>query len=458
MSQCPRRRRLAAVSVILAVGVAPSLATSADRKPRAEAAPAASAKGDDTAKPEARKSRRELEAERRHKEEEAKRYAIQPQVSEVFTEVREHLAAERYDKAERTLRKLRKVRLSDYEEAQVARLLGYAAYGRQQNAKAIEQLSKALAKGALRREEQADVLFQVAQIQALEKRWPDVVASLDTWFRTTDKPGSVGYYMLALAHFQQGDLDAALLPAQQAVALAQTPQAAWLQLLLAIHLTKKDFAAATPVLASLISHYPNSGKGYWLQLSALYGVNDDNERALAVMELAHRKGLLTDPKDLVRLAQLNLLLGIPLRAATILEEGLAAKQLEEAADTYELLSGAWIMAREIPKAAAPLARAAELAPKGDLYVRLAQVHMLQEEWDAAAEALRKGLAKGGLPDPAAAELMLGITYFNSKELEQARNWFARAQRSDSKRDQAQTWIEHIDREISMRRSGASNAG
>jgi tetratricopeptide (TPR) repeat protein len=413
---------------------------------------------DERGKDATKKTRRELEAEQRQQREEAKRYAIQPEVSGVFAEVRELLAAERYDRAERALRKLRKTRLGDYEKAQVARLYGYVAYGKQQNAVAIEQLGKALTGDVLRRDEQADVLFQIAQIQVLEKRWADAVASLQAWFRVAEKPGAAGYYMLALAQFQRGDLEAALLPAQQAVALARVPQAAWLQLLLAIHLTKKDFAAATPVLASLISHHPNSGKGYWMQLSALYAVNDEDERALAVMEVAHRKGLLTEEKDLIRLAQLDLLLGIPVRAAEVLEKGLAAKHLPESADTYELLSGAWIMAREIAKAGPPLARAAELAPKGHLYVRLAQVHMLLEDWKAAAAALNRGLAKGGLPDASAAELMLGITYFNLRELEQARTWFARAQRSGTRRDQARTWIEHVDRELATRRTHGTTTG
>jgi hypothetical protein len=401
--------------------------------------------------------RAEREAEQRAEEERAK-YALQPHTAEVFAEVRELLGAERHAKAERALAKLRRAKLSPYEEAQAERLRGYAAYGRRDAAGAIEHMTKALATKGLPPRDQADVLFQVAQIQAGEKRWRDTIATLHRWFETVEQPNSVGYYLLALAHFQLEELDAAVPPAQQAVALAQTPQAPWLQLLLAIHLTRKDYEAATPVLAKLISFYPESGKGYWLQLSALYGVREDDERALAVMELAYRKGLLTEHRDLVRLVQVNLLQGIPHRAAAVLEKEMAAKRIEESAESFELLSGSYILAREVAKAEAPLARAAELAPKGDLYVRLAQVHMMQEEWAEAARALRSGLAKGGLADPASAELLLGISHYNEHELSEARTWFARAQRSGATREQAQTWLEHIDREVAARRSDAGSAG
>jgi tetratricopeptide (TPR) repeat protein len=396
--------------------------------------------------------RKQEEEARRKAEEEQKRYAVQPETAEVFAEAREHLGADRYKEAERALRKLRRASLSPYESAQAQRLHGYIAYGKQDNAAAIEHLSKALAQNGLPASDQADVLFQVAQIQGAEKRWHDVVATLQAWFETVEQPNSVGYYLMALAYFQLQELDAALVPAKQAVELAATPQQAWLQLLLAIHLTKKDWAGATPVLVDLISHYPNVGKGYWLQLSALYGVNEDMQRALATMELAYRKGILTEDRDLVRLVQLNLLRGIPHRAAQILEQEMAARRIQENAEAFELLSGSWILAREIPKAEAPLARAAELAPKGDLYVRLAQVHMMQEEWSDAAGALRKALDKGGLADPANAQLLLGISYYNERELAEARNWFARAQQSVATREQAETWLEHIDREMGTQRS------
>jgi len=93
------------------------------------------------------------------------------------------------------------------------------------------------------------------------------------------------------------------------------------------------------------------------------------------------------------------------------------------------------------------ARAAELAPRGDLYVRLAQVQLVQEDYAKAAHSLRKALDKGGLVDKGGVELLLGITYFNEKKLDEARSWFARAQGSPATRKQAQSWIEHVDREL-----------
>jgi tetratricopeptide (TPR) repeat protein len=455
-------QRLASV-IALAAALAPaSLAPARAETPRQQTA--AVAEHGERARPSRRsrmsaKERRQEEEARRLAEEERKKYAVQPETAEVFAEAREELAADRFREAERALRKLRRAKLSPYESAQLHRLHGYIAYGQNENAAAIEHLGKALAGDALPPADQADVLFQVAQIQGVEKRWRDGIATLDRWFQVVETPNSVGYYLKALAHFQLQELDAAVEPARQAIALGGAkPQQAWLQLLLAIQLSRKDYAAATPVLVEMISHYPESAKGYWLQLSALYGVTDDMERALAVMEIAYRKGIVTEHADLVRLVQLNLLRGIPRRAAEILEREMFDRRIQENPESFELLAGSWILAREIPKAVEPLARAAELAPKGDLYVRLAQIHMMQESWGQATEALQAALAKGGLADPANAELLLGISCYNERRLHEARSWFSRAQQSVAVRNQAATWIEHVDRALEQERAGAGVGG
>jgi hypothetical protein len=395
---------------------------------------------------------------RKQEREEKLKYATKPHNARTFAKAREHLDASRYAEAEKALGRLSWSRLTPHERAQAERLRGYIAYGQAQNDVAIERLGTSLAEDALPPADQADVLFQIAQIQAVERRWQDVIATLEQWFEIVERPSSAAYFLMALSHYQLQDVDAALLPAKKAVQIAKTPQPAWLQLLLAIHLTRKDYAAATPVLDQMIALYPNTGKDYWLQLSALHGVREDQARALAVLEVAHRKGVLTDDRDLLRLLQLTLARGIPYRAAEIFETQMAADHFQEDPEALELLSAAWILAREVPKAEEPLARAAELVAKGELYVRLAQIQMLQEEWGEAAVTLRKALAKGGLREPAQAQLLLGIAYYNDRDLREARAWFAHAQQSGATREQAQTWLEHIDREIDAERAATGTAG
>ena len=127
----------------------------------------------------------------------------------------------------------------------------------------------------------------------------------------------------------------------------------------------------------------------------------DIPRALAVMQLAHRKKLLDDDANVRKLASLLQSEDIPIRSVHVLEQGFEQKVLKEEATSYEMLGNSWILARESDKAEPALEKAAELSPEGDLYVRLGQVRLLKEDCDGAIAALKSGLAKGGVDDPGA---------------------------------------------------------
>lgn len=374
----------------------------------------------------------------------AARRVVARRTARILAKAQQELAARNYDEAERIIDKIYPARSNPYELALAARVRAYIAYGRGDSEAAVRDLRETLGGNALPRSDRADVLFQMAQIQASQDRWQDVVDTMKAWFGTADQPGSHAYFLLGLAYYELKDLDSALGPARKAVELADSPQQSWLQLVLTIHLAKQDYAAATPVLLDLLSRYPDAGKNYWLQLSTLYGIQKDVPRALAVVELAYRQGLLNDDHDLRRLAELSLSQGLPLRAATLVEAAIDQHEIQPDAKAYELVANSWILARESARARPSLERAAELSPTGDLYVRLGQVSMLGEDWDAALQALQKAKAKGGLQDPSHVELLLGIAEFSAHHVAEARTHFARAKESEKSRAAATSWLQYIE--------------
>jgi hypothetical protein len=76
-------------------------------------------------------------------------------------------------------------------------------------------------------------------------------------------------------------------------------------------------------------------------------------------------------------------------------------------------------------------------------VRIAEVHLTRNDWPAAAAAAERALARGGLEDPAEAELVLGIALYNQNELEPARAAFERAARSPEQRKYARSYLQAI---------------
>jgi tetratricopeptide (TPR) repeat protein len=179
----------------------------------------------------------------------------------------------------------------------------------------------------------------------------------------------------------------------------------------------------------------------------VHGALGDYEEALIPLQLAYSQGLLTDESELRRLAELLLYLDLPYRAAQVVERGIETKTMATASDTFELLSNSWIAAREFEKAVTPLERAADLSDNGELYVRLAQVHIQREKWSDAAEVLKLALDKGGLDNAGDAQLLMGIAYFSQKRPQQALTWFARAREHPETQDEADNWLKYIRREL-----------
>jgi Tfp pilus assembly protein PilF len=372
-------------------------------------------------------------------------YSIDERTGKRLIEAREHLMAERYIEAEAALGKLRLRSLNPLERAQTYRIYAFVAYGRDDFDRARDFLQKMIAEEVLSSADEADVRFMIAQLFLQQERWAEAAESFERWFAMVESPNSGAYYLLALTYYQLEDLDAAVVPAQQAVDIAEKPQEGWLQLLLALRLTRKEYAAALPLLEELIERY--SKKIYWIQLSTLHGALGNYEEALVPLQLAYTQELLTEQAELRRLAELLLFLDLPYRAARVIEQGLEEERIEADAKDYELLSNSWIAAREYEKAVEPLARAAERSEGGDLYVRLAQVHIQREKWSEAAAALRLAIEKGGLANTGDAQLLMGIAYYSQKRPQQALTWFSRARKHEETRDEAQTWLNYIRREL-----------
>ena len=360
-----------------------------------------------------------------------------------------HLEAGRNAEAKAALAKLNLERLSPYERSRVEQILAAVAHAQDDTASARKHLGLALASGGLNDAEMSAVRFQLAQLYLAEEKWLLGAEALEEWFATTTTPNSAAYYLLAAAYYQLGDTQKALAPAQKAIDLAEKPQESWVQLLLALRLAREEYKQAVPLLMKLLTASPQK-KSYWLQLSSVQAALESYQRALVPMQLAYRAGLLTEPAQLQRLTDLLLQVGIPHRAGLILSQALEQKKLEADAKAWEKLGNCWIAAREYDKAIEPLGRAAALASAGELYVRLAEVHVQREEWGRAADALRRGLDKGGLRSPGNAQLLMGIAFYNQAKPQEARAWFERASQHGSSRAQAQGWLRHVERELASR--------
>lgn len=351
----------------------------------------------------------------------------------------EALGMEKYAEAEAAIAGLKMDKLSPYEQSKVEQIRFNISYAQEKYAEARGHLQKAIDAGGLNEQEISQARYQAAQLFMTEEKWKEGAAALEEWFKTAPNVNSAAYYLLAVAYYQMEDYNKALPPAQKAVELMDKPQEGWIGMLLALYLQKDNYKDAIPLLQRLISIVPEK-KTYWMQLSAVYGQQEDYPNALAIMQLAYGAGLVTEDSEIRRLADLLLFNDVPYRGAQVLEAGIEKKTVTVDDKLYEKLANCWIAAGELDKSIPPLQRAAELSATGDMFVRLGEVNVQRDEWPAAQAAIERGISKGQLKDAANAQLLMGIVLYNQKKLSEARPWFERAQQSEKHRKMARDYL------------------
>jgi len=185
-------------------------------------------------------------------------------------------------------------------------------------------------------------------------------------------------------------------------------------------------------------------KVYWLQLSSVYGTLEDYSNALSIMMIAYHAGMVTEDSDIRRLTDMMMVQGVPYRAAEFLTTAIDKKQVKVDGKLYEKLANSWIAAREYRKSVPILQKAAEMSGDGNIFMRIGEVNMQLEDWNAAATALQSAVAKGGLKDTGNAQLLIGISLFNQKKMGEAKNWLQKASSSKVHGQTARGYLQLIE--------------
>ncbi|MCB1847403.1 MAG: tetratricopeptide repeat protein, partial [Halieaceae bacterium] len=91
--------------------------------------------------------------------------------------------------------------------------------------------------------------------------------------------------------------------------------------------------------------------------------------------------------------------------------------------------------------------AAAKSEDGELYARLGNIYLDSDEYKKAITAINKGLARGGVKRPDTARLALGMSYFNDKQYDKAREAFKAAGRDERSAKYSQQWLKYLDSEL-----------
>jgi tetratricopeptide (TPR) repeat protein len=366
--------------------------------------------------------------------------AMRQTAGKALVEAQTFLSDDKIKEALAVLSKVDTSKFNDYEKAVTNQLFAYAYLAQEDYKRAIEFSEKALEAGVLNPGTELNMLFNVAQLYRATDQLGQSIATFEKWLERAEEPSGSQLFQIASTYAQMERFNKSSDFAERAVASTPEPEESWLTLLASVYLNQRQYRKAINPLERLVLRFPKLT--YYKQIAVAYSESKQEKKALVALELAHKQGLITDGRDLRRLAEQYMYHDMPYKAANLLAKEIEAGRVEKTEDNWFLLATAWFQARETEKAIAPMQRAAELASTGENYMRLGKILIDLERWNDAEARFKNALDKGKI-EQGEVHLNLGIALVGQKKTRAARDQFQACLKFSEWRNQCNQWITYV---------------
>lgn len=295
-----------------------------------------------------------------------------------------------------------------FEQYKINELLWYVYLQQGRNADAARLLEQQIASGQMPAGEQVQRTKTLAQLYFRAGSYGKASQAATQYLKSA--PGDQDMQLLvANAYYQQKDYKNAIAAAERMLKSGGRPSEDLLQLLLRSNYEIKDQAGTARALEQLLKYYPSPDT--WDRLLDDYIARTKNDHELmALYRLSEDVGALRKARQYTDMSQALVVDGFAIEGQRIVEQGLAANvfQGEELGRAQRTLESA---KRSADKERAALAKAPATlaaAKTGDEMVAVGKLYFSAGQYAQSADALRKGIARGGVADLDAANMLLGI--------------------------------------------------
>ena len=370
-------------------------------------------------------------------------------VARYLTRIHKYMEEEDWENAERELMQTARRYFKNedsYERALINQLYGQF-YALQRDYKsAIPWFEKALAKSRLPFAADLQVTYSLSQCYFQTGRYKDVIKTLENYRVKASKRGQnmapVQLMVLGIAYFQEADILNAYTNISEANATATKLNEEWLQYEFALAVKLEKFDEAINVGQFLVFVNPEK-KSYWKQLSGVYYGSESEELSLAGLELAYENDVLDKEKDYIDLARYFMYKELPIKAIDVLNDGINIKKVKKNRKNYEFLADAYFLAKDRVKGIDALINAEAIEKDADLSYKIARFAFENDDWSKAITYFSQAKKQGYKKYPGRLELLLGISYFEISNYEDALAYLNESLEFDSSNSAAEGWISYI---------------
>lgn len=343
---------------------------------------------------------------------------------------------------------------NSYDHFVVLRTYAYFLLSQDRNTEALAYLKKADMKKRMPPYDVFMLKFTLGQVFYVEGQRDAAKEAFLEWVRIgTENEFDLrpeGYATLATIYAQDQEWDDALKYITLALDNSSIFVENWAQLKFAIHTEKKQYMLALEVAQDLVRVKPKN-KSYIEQMAGVYNIIKFEEESLASLEFKLQQDLLKKPSEYVNLANFYLYKKLPIDSAKVIEKGLKLGVLKNNIKNNELLSNAYIIAKDFDNAIRALIKVTQLSDDSKYDYRIGQIYLQNSDWDNSIKFLNIARNKGWSSKPGTLEMLIGICYIELDDFDNARVELAKAF-DFGKEDEVKPWINYMDSTENLRRA------
>jgi len=297
-----------------------------------------------------------------------------------------------------------------FEQYKINELLWYVYLQQGRNLDAARLLEQQMESGLMPAGEKVDRTKTLAQLYFRAGSYGKAIQYANQYLKAA--PGNQDMQLLvAQSYYQQKDYKNAIAAAEKMTKSGQRPSEDVLQLMLRASYEVNDKAGTTKALDLLLKYYPTQDT--WQRvLDGYIAQTKHDDELLSLYRLAEDVGALVKARQYTDMSQGLVVAGFAIEGQRVIEKGLAAGvfQGEELGRAQRTVDSAKRRAdlerQQLPRAAATLAA----AKTGEQMFAVGKLYFSAGDYQNASAALAKALAKGGVADTDAAQMLYGISF------------------------------------------------
>lgn len=334
---------------------------------------------------------------------------------------------------------------NNYERLVIHRMRGVAYYNSDRNSQAISDFEAAINSGAAQVDEVVSLRLNVGQLYIISEQYSQGIAAFEQAIRDGATLNGSLAMMLAQAYGQAERYSEGIRYAQMAFDMASPAERRHFDLLL-FYLQQLDrVPQQLTLIRQMVERWP-SEENYWTSLVALMARTDNESGAFEANKLMYLNGMLTEEREIFRIAQYYSYFEYPYRGAVILEREMNAGRVPRNATNLDALASMWRQAREFERAIPVLQQIAQQSGAGDDYLKLAEALYQENELAEAETAFEQALQRGGFSRQGDAWALLGTVRYERNDRAGAVQAFQRCSNMPESRRTCSGWATFIQAE------------